>query len=60
MDTTHPKYSEYKDLVLQRNLLKATMDKFKHMGTMNPNMVQVRARYDLTVKKIKQLFKTHA
>ena len=52
-------YTKYQSLVSERNRLRGVMDKYKHMSK-SGNYLAVRAQYELRVKQIKQLYKTHA
>lgn len=52
-------YTKYQSLVVERNRLKSLLDKHKHMSKSN-NWKAVRAQYELRVKQIKQLYRTHA
>jgi hypothetical protein len=52
-------FTKYQSLVAERNRLKGILDQHKHMrGT--GNYRAVRAQYELRVKQIKQLYRTHA
>ena len=56
----HPQHmTKYQSLVSERNRLKGILDNNKHMRASH-NYKAVRAQYELRVKEIKQLFKTHA
>jgi hypothetical protein len=58
--TLHPQHhSKYQSLVTERNRLKGILDANKHMRASH-NYKVVRAQYELRVKEIKQLYKTHA
>lgn len=51
-------YTKYQSLVAERNRLKKLLDKHAHMvGT--GNWKAVRAQYELRIRQIKQLYKTH-
>lgn len=57
LDPKH--YSKYQSLVAERDRLKSLLDKHKHMSN-STNWKAVRSQYELRIKQIKQLYKTHS